>query len=325
MKNNSEKQKGNRIALSMLSVAGALILLLFSAVSLGWFTSNKYVEDNSMGLTATKNPFELGSENKPGSFDGYLSVNDGYNLQNVPLNGGGSINLTATGEGKPEVKWLMSNTSNFGNLTDKGIEPGSSGMLTFYVIPCQNTSLNLRFTLDMALYDSEAVENADNSTHIIPDSEAVTDLIKGHVLFFREYDEINRIYSQPITEEGFTLSINNANKDTAYRVDFYWIWPLFADQIILPENDALLRAKGYKRIIPDGLSLISETNLPVFFADSGEITYDMIESVSAGSGSAAFNTEHYNILNGKWNEADQLIGTNAGYIELKLTADLIDN
>ena len=41
MKNNSERQKGNRIALSMLGLAGALILLLFSAVSLGWFTSNK--------------------------------------------------------------------------------------------------------------------------------------------------------------------------------------------------------------------------------------------------------------------------------------------
>lgn len=309
----------------MLGLAGALILLLFSAVSLGWFTSNKHVEGDSMGLTATKNPFELGSENKPGSFDGYLSVNDGYNLTNVSLNGGGSINLTATGEGKPEVKWLMSDTSNFGNLTDKGIEPGSSGMLTFYVISREDISLNLRFTPDMILYDKEAVENADNSTHIIPDSEAVTDLIKGHVLFFREYDEINGIYSQPISDEGFTLSIDNAHKDTAYRVDFYWIWPLFADQLILPENDSLLRAKGYKRIVPGGLSLITDTNLPLFFAGSNEITYDMIENVSAGSGTAAFNTRYYNILNGKWNEADQLIGTNAGYIELRLTADLINN
>ena len=323
MGNNSEKQKGNRIALSMLSVAGALILLLFSSVSLGWFSSNKTVENKSMGLTATENPFELGAESRAGSFDGYLSAADGDSLIGVPLYGGGSINLTATGEGKPEVKWLIGDNSHFGNNTDKGIEPGSSGRLTFYVIPKQNGSLNLRFSLDTILYDREAEENADNSAHIIPDSEEAVSLVKGHILVFRSYDEESGVYSQPIADEGFTYTIENAVENTAYRVDFYWVWPLFADQLILPQGDSLLRAKGYKRIISDDLSLFSEANLSRYFAGSGEITLSMVENIMGGSEAPGFSPEYYSILNGKWNEGDQLIGTKVGYVELRLSGDMI--
>ena len=317
-----ERPSGNRLVISMLCAAGALILLLVSAVSLGWFTNNKTVEGNSMGLTATDNIFELGAKDRAGYFDPYLYVNEGETTSGIKDKDGNPLTLTATGEGRPEIKWQISETDNFGNYTNEGIQPGSSGRLTFYVIAKRDGNLNLKFTLDTVLYNKYAKLNADNTAYIIPEEEAVTELVKGHVLFFGKYNPDTGIYSEQITEEGFSFTQKGAVKDTAYAVELYWVWPLFADQIILPPEDSLLRAKGYERIINEDISIIKENNLSRFFADSSDITYAMLTNVAAGSASADFSSDYYNLINAKWNSADQLIGTKAGYIELQLTADV---
>lgn len=309
----------------MLCTAGALILLLVSAASLGWFTSNKTVEGNSMGLTASDNIFELGAMDRTGYFDSYLSVNEGYAPTGIKDEAGNPLTLKATGEGKPEIKWQISETDNFGNLTNEGIQPGSSGRLTFYVIAKKDGDLKLTFNLDTVLYDKTAKENDDNSGCIISSEEAVTKLVKGHILFFRKYDAGTGIYSEQITEAGFDLDIAGAEKNTAYKTELYWVWPLFADQIILPENDSLLKAKGYKRILENSASLITADNLSRFFAVSGDtsdVSYEMVTNMELGSAFAGFDSEYYNRINAKWNEADQLIGTNVGYVELRLTADV---
>ena len=318
-------EKGNRLIISMLCTAGALILLLISAASLGWFTNNKTVEGSSMGLTASDNIFELGAMDRAGYFDSYLSVNEGYTPSDIKDEDGNSISLAATGEGKPEIKWQISNTDNFGNLTDEGIQPGSFGKLSFYVIAKKDGDLKLTFNLDTVLYDKNAEKDKDNTACIIPDTEAVTKLIKGHILFFREYNAQTGIYSEQITDEGFSFEQVNAVKNTAYKVELYWVWPVFADQIILPENDSLLRAKGYQRIIENSASPITADNLSRFFAVSGntsDVSYEMVTNAENGSASAGFNSEYYNRINARWNEADQLIGTKVCYVELRLTGDV---
>ncbi len=319
-----EHKSGNRLIISMLCTAGALILLLVSAASLGWFTSNKTVEGNSMGLTASDNIFELGAVDRSGYFDSYFSVNEGYTPSDLKDKDGKSITLKATGEGKPEIKWQISETDNFGNLTSEGIQPGSSGKLSFYVISKIDGDLKLTINLDTVLYDKNAAESVDNSSCII-EEEGLNSLIKGHILFFRNYNAGTGIYSEQITDEGFDLEITGAEKNTAYKTELYWVWPLFADQIILPENDSLLKAKGYERILENGTSLITADNLSRFFAvsgDSGNVSYEMVTNVENGSASAGFDSDYYNLINAKWNEADQLIGTNVGYVELRLSADV---
>ena len=321
-----EQKSGNKLVISMLCTAGALILLLVSAASLGWFTSNKTVEGNSMGLTASDNVFELGAMDRAGYFDSYLSVNEGYTPSDIMDEEGNTLTLLkATGEGKPEIKWQISETDNFGNLTNEGIQPGSSGKLSFYVISKIDGDLKLTFNIDTVLYDKTAKENDDNSGCIISSEEAVTKLVKGHILFFRKYNAGTGIYSEQITDKGFDLEITGAEKNTAYKTELYWVWPLFADQIILPKNDSLLKAKGYERILENGTSLITADNLSRFFAvsgDSGNVSYEMVTNVENGSASAGFDSDYYNLINAKWNEADQLIGTNVGYVELRLSADV---
>ena len=320
-----EREKGsvkNRIAVIMLFAAGALLLLLISAVSLGWFTSNKTVEGSEMGMTAADGVYELAALDKSGLYDPYLSVPDGKSRNDITISDGTAITLSATADGKPEIKWQMSDESNFGNLTDEGIQPGSCGKLSFYVIARKDVDLDLAFTLDTVLYNSSAEENRDNSDCIIPRTENAAKLAKGHILFFKKYDENSGLYSERITD-GFTFSQKNAKENTAYRVDFYWVWPSFVDQLILPSGDSLLRARGYERLTDNTEAVISEAEAEAFFEGGAESLAAMLENMAAGSDSAGFNEEYYNTLNAKWNSADQLIGTSAAFIELKLTADII--
>lgn len=46
----------------------------------------------------------------------------------------------------------------------------------------------------------------------------------------------------------------------------------------------------------------------------------MIENVKKGSNNTDFNNDYYKKLNEMWNSADQKIGTDVAYIELRLKA-----
>lgn len=322
---NGSKLSGLRLVIYLFGAVCALVLLLLCAVSLGWFTGSGRVEGYAETLTADNGVFELAAADKNGNYDSLMIVPEGEIIDGVIAEDGAEISLTATSDAKHAIKWLMNDESNFGNLTDDGIQPGSSGRLTFYVIARQDIDLKLTFRLDKILYDSAAEPisalHPDNSEHIIPKTETAARLADGHILFFRQYDEASGVYSERITD-SFTFTQLNAAANTAYRVDFYWVWPLFVDQLVLPADDALLRARGYDRLIVSGQSVITQEDDTAYFAESIQDLAVMLDNLAKGSNDSGFDSGYYELLNAKWNEADQIIGTNAGYIELLLTAEL---
>lgn len=306
-----------KIALYMLCAAGALILLIISVTSFGWFVTNKTSQGNMTGFRAVDLKFELASKNTVGLYDAYLSSSDG-----TVINAANETGLTATGAGGSEIRWRMSNESNFGNLKEGGIQPGSCGKLTFYVIPKQDTDLKLTFSLDTVLYKSGVEPTAEDS--ILASDNAATKLVKGHILFFEECNE--GVYSKRINGNTFERTISGAKADNAYKFDIYWIWPNVIDQLILPANDNYLVNSGCPKIISDEdtTALISEIKAEAdnYFI-SGEITNlsVMLDSVSKGSIDTSFNEDNYKAINTAWNNADNMIGRNVGYIELRLTAE----
>lgn len=312
-----------KIALYMLCAAGALILLIISISSFGWFVTNKTSQGNMTGFRATDLKFELASKNTVGLYDEYLSSSDG-----TVINAANETGLTATGAGGSEIRWRMSSDSNFGNLGGDGIQPGSCGKLTFYVIPKQDTDLKLTFSLDTVLYTADAepisAERPDNSAYIVQPTEPATKLVKGHILFFENCTD--GVYSGRINGNTFKRTITDAKADNAYKFDIYWIWPNVIDQLILPANDNYLVNIGCPKIISDDdtTALISEIKAEAdnYFI-SGEITNlsVMLDSVSKGSIDTSFNEDNYKALNTAWDNADNMIGRNVGYIELRLTAE----
>lgn len=316
----------------MLCSAGVILLLTVGFFSFGWFINNKSTSGDDTALKATDSDFELGAVDKNGAFDEYLTAEDGTLLTNVKTEQlFGKISPTATGGGKNAIKWLINDKSNFNNYpgenAELGIQPGSSGKLTFYVIAKRDMALNIDFSLDTILYTSDAKPidetNSDNSGCIISEDSPEAGLVDGHILFFLNYDENSMLYSDRITDGRFVFSKPDAKAGTAYKVNIYWVWPYVADQLILPQNDSCFASKEYGKIISDADTEAFKTELinspDKYFADTAFDISGVLGNVSQGTASPDFNIEYYNKLNAKWNEADQLIGKSVGFIELQVT------
>ena len=218
----------------------------------------------------------------------------------------------------------MSDDSNFGNSSKSGtgIQPGSSGMLTFYVIPNRDLEqLDLTFSLDAVLYTSAAQLNKDNTDCIIDAGEPEAELVKGHILFFRNYDEKTGLYSDMITDT-FDFSRQNVKSDTAYRQDIYWVWPYMAAQLILPQDDSSFVGNDHGKLISDDDTAALKSDMAKnpgrYFADpdsDGDISIseDELNSITG------VNSDYYSTVDAYWNEADQKIGKKVGYIELQVS------
>ena len=309
----------------MLSAAGAFIMLLAAFYSFGWFTNNKETSGDMAALKATDADFELAAVGESGIYDDYLTAADGISRSNISTGSlFGRISPVSTGSGRASVKWVMSDDSNFGNSSKSGtgIQPGSSGMLTFYVIPNRDLEqLDLTFSLDTVLYTSAAQPNKDNTDCIIDAGEPEAELVKGHILFFRSYDEKTGLYSDMITDT-FDFSRQNVKTDTAYRQDIYWVWPYMAAQLILPQDDIGFVGNDHGKLISDDDTAALKSDMAKnpnrYFADpdsDGDISIseDELNSITG------VNSDYYSTVDAYWNEADQKIGKKVGYIELQVS------
>ena len=318
--------------LFMLCTAGVLILLMIMFFSYGWFINNKAVSGDRTAMKASDSDFELGAVDSSGTFDTYLTAEGGTLLSGIKTGSlSDIISPVSTGGGKNEIKWLMSSTSNFNNYSGEdapqGIQPGSSGKLSFYVIAKRDTALDITFALDTILYTADAQpiddENTDNSDCIIPNDQPEAELVKGHILFFEKYDDAEGLYSDRITDGTFDFSKPDAKEGTAYKIDIYWIWPDVADQLILPKDDICFTGKEYGKIISDTDTAVFKTELisspKKYFADTDFDISGIVNNVSKGTASSDFNYDYHSTLNGKWNAADQLIGKKVGFIELQVS------
>ncbi|MGN1090196.1 MAG: hypothetical protein ACI4Q6_07320 [Huintestinicola sp.] len=320
--------KGKHLIL-MLCTAGVLSLLAVGFFSYGWFVNTKSTQGEKTTMQATEMDFELASLDTAGLYDGYLTAEDGTLLNGIKTEGT-TIDLTATGGGKNEIKWLMAGGSNFNNYPAEdaphGIQPGSSGVLSFYVIAKRDTSLDITFSLDTVLYtpDAKPIDeiNTNNDACIIAEDSPEAKLVKGHILFFKTYDKNTGLYSNRITDGTFTFSEADAKTGTAYRQDIYWIWPYVSDQLILPKDDKAFMGREYGKIISDDDTsvMITElwTNPDRYFTAADNIAV-MLENMSKGTADAAFDRDYYNAINERWNGADHLIGRNVGFVELQIS------
>lgn len=308
--------------------AGALIMLLAAFYSFGWFTNNKETSGDMTSMRASDADFDLAAVGNNGIYDEYLTAADGISRSDISVAGTllKKISPISTGVGRTSIKWMMNSDSNFGNSSkdDVGIQPGSSGVLTFYVIPKRDMEqLDITFLLDTILYNTSAQpisdSHKDNSDCIIGNDEAEYDLVKGHVLFFRNYDEKTKLYSDMITD-SFDFSETAVKADKAYEQNIYWVWPYMIDQLILSENDTSFFDKDYGKLISDedtkALKADMVKNPKRYFAapdsDDVSVSEDELSSITG------VNSDYYSTINAYWNEADQKIGKKVGFIELQV-------
>lgn len=207
-------------------IAAAIVMI---AVSIAWFVSNTKVDATGVQIRAAGSEFDLAAEAKPdvesatGAYDKLLDVSPGATLSI------GDKKFRYTGEGKTSISWAITDDSNMQNNKDLGIEPGSSGKLTFYIISHKDGPLSVNINLTFTGYyvegwNSTAATNTAVKLSDLKELDKTTQqLLEGHVLFFAGYDEKSNSYkawisddaeSWNMTLENTCIKASNAGNDT---------------------------------------------------------------------------------------------------------------
>ena len=93
----------------------------------------------------------------------YSKVSDGSNI---------------TSDENKKIYWLLDEESGMTN----GINPGSHGKLTFYVVPNQSGEMEIQFKLSITGYAENKNEDAVSYEKVT--EEEVTRFMNGHIMFF---------------------------------------------------------------------------------------------------------------------------------------------
>lgn len=210
-------------------IAAAIVMI---AVSIAWFVSNTKVDATGVQIRAAGSEFDLAAEAKTdaesatGAYDNLLTVSPGATLSI------GDKKFRYTGEGKTSISWAITDDSNMQNNKDLGIEPGSSGKLTFYIISHKDGPLSVKINLTFTGYHVEGWNSTaatNTAERVVKKSdlkeldEPTQQLLEGHVLFFAGYDENLNSYKAWISDdaepwnmtlENTCIKTSNAGNDT---------------------------------------------------------------------------------------------------------------
>lgn len=170
----TDKKLRSKLIIRFACTVTICVILILSFISFGWFTMNRETEVNSLKMSAEDDGFEIATTGEYGIYDKYISnVSDGVNEENVKDESSDPITLVATNGG--EIKWKLTADSNIENesgTASKGIQPGSSGKLTFYVITKRSGDFNITFSLDTVLYNVKTdTQTTSETIEVITDDK----------------------------------------------------------------------------------------------------------------------------------------------------------
>lgn len=327
-------------------------LTIITVIAVAWFASNREVQGRNMMVTIAGSSYELAVMGEKGEWDTDESVSTGEE-QEIDGN-----NYWTTGKDSA-ILWALNDNSNLENQKGegRGIEPGSRGSMTFYILAKTNDNLTVNFSLQMI----GQLEDGGK----IPEDAA--ELMLGHILLFAGYDTDNSSYCGWISEDAETWTMNldsnatlkreedgtltwtgNVENGKVYPVTIYWIWPdtfgqyLFKNQVRIGKNPVLFpddKGEGIDSIsaLPEGLfekmcqtpeGAVSnrylkwsrESDLEQEKQLSKEEFKELVtvEGLLNIRNEKEYNIAFYGKLCNYYNKADQYIGENIAYVKLKL-------
>lgn len=347
-------------------VVAAFIVMI--VVSIAWFVINTRVDATGVAIRPADMPFDLaaaGTESSVsadrGMYDELLTVSPGASRE---IKG---KKYWSTDGSHTSICWAVTPESNMNNTGEDGkptgIEPGSYGKMIFYIIPNKDGPLKVTLELVLAGYQiADDKKNAENVTK--NDLTEVTDpslqqWLEGHILLFAGYNEKAGCYKGWISRDAgvwrmslgsgteaavlevksgkLTWNNTDAQKDTAYPVTIYWIWPERLESylrkadgysgknpLLFPENlsseeNALLALPENLFATMSKVEKNSSSNRYFRWEDSAKfqenVTKDTLSQIRE-----KFNPALYSMVAAYYDSADQYLGKNVQYVQLKLDA-----
>ncbi len=347
-------------------VVAAVIVMIVASIA--WFVSNTRVDATGVAIRPADMPFDLAAAGTKsdasadrGMYDELLTVSPGASRE---IDG---KKYWSTDGSHTSICWAVTSESNMNNTGEAGkptgIEPGSYGKMTFYIIP--NKDGPLKVTLDLVLNGYQIADEKKNAENVTKnDLTEVTDpslqqLLEGHVLLFAGYDEAAGCYKGWISQDAgewsmrpdseteaavlesksgkLTWNNTNAKKNTAYPVTIYWIWPERLESylrkadgysgknpLLFPEdpsneNNALWALPENLFETMGEVEENSSSNRYFRWEDSAKfqenVTKDTLSQIRE-----KFNPALYSMVAAYYDSADQYLGKNVQYVQLKLDA-----
>lgn len=291
---DSFRDARKQIVRSAFLALAALGVIVFACYA--WFVSSGTVTGKISSVLLNGSTFELASVGDSGAFydqmRSELKKDNPDTWEYVDQN---SAKHQGIRTGKYDtVVWLLTDDSNMGNLTEAGIQPGTGGNISFYVIPKVDGDLTLKFHIDLIplTLPSENTENETTQSEAVPVYDTVLEqLLKGHFLFYW-YNKGTKTWV-PCNTGDFTMTFTECQVDKAIPVTLTWKWPLLLQHIT---GDT-----GISDVIPKYPAY--------FFFPQSQITEEIID----------LNAK-YSFFSGLFNNADQYIGKNMNWLEVRLSA-----
>lgn len=336
----------------MVFVAATVLI----TVCVAWFANNQQVQASEMTIQPSVDGFELAAQGDSiGVFD-QLHGSEGYETPSssdfITYNGNTITGYKTSGD-NASISWAVSDTSNMENVVDNSdvrLVPGSSGAMTFYIIPNGDGALSLK--LKLSLQGLTEQESGETKTYVEADKDP-QNLLEHHLLLFagKKGDTYNHwispdagsweglellesaegtpsaTLSYSYSDDTLTWTGEDLKKDVAYPVTIYWIWPEVLGQYIFA--DARNNQPALFPDLPSGLFAKmaqadngNNCNDYMMWNDSiesfkNEVNNGLLESLRNGTGNMAM----YQKISVYYNRADQCIGENIRYVRLTLDAN----
>ena len=298
---------------------------------------SREVESDSVQLTASDLPFEIKTT-------GSVTPNNDL-IAEFGFKDGTAVAGGALSEGAGNIKWMLAASDK---MASDGLSPGTQGELSFTIVPKSYDSsrdLQVTYSLNMRAFklsDSMKEQIADISSKIAnnvldendqpytlptvtfddltelssdPEDENYSkalDFIKGHILFFKNADNTGRF----MIGEDQTITFNCAADRT---VPLHWVWTETLGNMVMTGGSYTNVCQGAEKN-----ALISHIqNNPSLYFVMGNLDSDMLDANDHLESDVLGDelTDYYPILNLAYNNADQVIGTNAQYIMIELVVD----
>ncbi len=318
-KEQKDKRRKALIKLGSITVLTALVLLF---ATIAWFTMNKETGTSGMGVKVKGKSFDLitlsdDQDNKNGAF--YSPYHEAIQR----------------GETEGYGIWLVDGSSNINNYSSSGssesslgIEPGSSGTITFYIKPYSDVTIDFTFQTIGYISGTETVEGHQRTTmtELSASEGDPACFLNGHILLFEHHDTF---YSGLIPADGngrrvlrktfevggnYDADTNGDNRNDAYRVDIHWVWPETLDTLVYNANatDAVMICDRNAASAQGGNDYQQVVNhicsYPQFF----------LKGLPSGT---SYTEAQIKGKNAMYNDADQDIGMNVEYVLLRLSTD----
>ena len=282
-----DRQKLRKAALIKMFIALFLIIAVIVFGSIAWFTVNKQNSASGMGVRVEAGSYELrfqgdniGALSYTGSnvegttvyssTDIYGKVTPtsdyAYDLQDGSVTNISGTNYYDTDGSHAEVILRLDN-EYLSPDKEKGLNPGSEGVIKFWVVPKKSGTLTAKFSLNILGYtavqsdsapfnvtsvspipqsQSPLAENATEAERLAHENTAAqiqaVNYLRAHILFFKgEY--VNNVWTytdfmnDDLENDLYPFIFENAVEGVPIEVRIRWVWTNTFRQMVLPSSD----------------------------------------------------------------------------------------